>query len=104
MNELLPFPQIRVLLSDCGFRNRLRFLDHGVRKSRTLHARSGQAVEGIVSSRHRSQNAQGNLSHRQKRHFLITEKGSPVTLNASLSGMVFDPVSDRRIHCLPLNL
>jgi hypothetical protein len=39
-----------------------------------MNAGSGQAVEGIVPSRHRSQNAQGNLSHRQKRRFLITEK------------------------------
>lgn len=57
-----------------------------------------------MSSYRRSQNAQGNLSRGQKRRFLITEEGSLITLNASLAGMVIDPVSDRRIHCLPLNL
>jgi hypothetical protein len=72
-------------------------------KAGTLHADSGLAVEGILSSRGRSQNAQGNLSHRQKRHFPITEKGSLVTLNASLAGKVFDPVSDRRLHFVLLN-
>jgi hypothetical protein len=59
-------------------------------------------VEGIGSSRRRGQNAQGNLSRCQKRRFLLTENGSPVTLNARLAGMFSDPVPDRQIH-LPLD-
>jgi hypothetical protein len=47
--------------------------------------------------------AQKDLSHRQKRQFLITEQGSPVSLNASLAGMVFDRVPERRFHSVPLN-
>jgi len=78
--------------------------ESNVRKSRALHARFGRTVESIAASRRRSQNAQGNLSRCQKRRFLIAEKGSPVTLNASLAGMIFDPVSDRRRHSVPLNL
>jgi hypothetical protein len=99
----LPFPQNHILpqISVSGdlFNSWTNCLGAG-----DTSCRLQSAVEGIVPSRRRSQNAQGNLSHRQKRRFLITEKGSPVTLNASLAGMVFDPVSDRRIHCVPLNL
>jgi hypothetical protein len=141
MNVLLPFPQNHILpqtaVSGDVFDSWTCCLGAG-----DTSCRLRSAVEGIVSLRRRSQNAQGNLSHRQKRRFLITEKGSPVTLNASLerfqnfraprtsvkgdvflrktplgiqalgycnsetavAGMVFDPVPDRRIHCVPLNL
>jgi hypothetical protein len=75
-----------------------------VGKAQTLHARSGLVAEDNVSLCCRIQVAQENLSHRQKRHFLITEAGSPALLNASFAGMVFDRLSDRRLHSVPLNL
>jgi hypothetical protein len=52
-------------------------------KAGTLHAGFGPAAEGNVPSRRRIEMAQEHLSHRQKRLFLITEQGTPETLNAA---------------------
>ena len=78
MNDLLPFPLNQWFSSQIvGFGRSSSIPGLAVGKARTLHAGSGLVAEDNVSSCCRMQIAQGNLSYRQKRQFIITEASSP---------------------------